>query len=136
MPTDYSGVTAEKLLERRLDYAWKYFDSAAQKRMQYVNYFVLLVGILANAYVLAIKDGKHGVALPVCLFGAACALTFMMLDNRMLQYVERANAVLESLEREVLFPDGETKVSSTGRTTEQLGLARGELDDGAAEWRK
>jgi len=128
MPTDYSGVSAERLLERRLDYAWKYFDSAAQKRMQYVNYFVLLVGILANAYVLAAKEGKDAIGLAVCLFGAACAITFMMLDHRMLVFVERANSVLESLEREVLFPDGETKVTRAGRTTEQLGLARIEPD--------
>lgn len=138
MPTDYSSVSAEKILERRLDYAWKYFDSAAQKRMQYVNYFVLLVGILANAYVLAAKDGKYAIALAVCLFGAVCAITFMMLDHRMLVFVERANSVLESLEREVLFPDGETRVTHTGRTTEQLGLARIEPDmrGTASGWQK
>ncbi|MCC6909693.1 MAG: hypothetical protein IT430_17290 [Phycisphaerales bacterium] len=112
----------------RLDYAWKYFDSAAQKRMQYINYFVILVGILANAYVLAAKDGEFAIALAVCLFGVACAITFMMLDHRMLVFVERANMVLESLEREVIFPDGATRVTRSGPTTEQLGLARIEPD--------
>lgn len=128
MPTDYSTVPADKLLERRLDYAWKYFDSAAQKRMQYVNYFVLLVGILGNAYVLAAKEGMYAVALPVCLFGVACAVTFMVLDCRMLAFVDRANAVLESLEREVIFPDGDGRMTAKGRTSEQLGLARIEPD--------
>lgn len=128
MPTDYSSVPPEKLLERRLDYAWKYFDSAAQKRMQYVNFFVLLVGILGNAYVLAAKEDMYTVALPVCLFGVACSVTFMVLDCRMLAFVDRANAVLETLEREVLFPDGEGRMTAKGRTSEQLGFARIEPD--------
>lgn len=131
MATDYSGIPAEKLLDRRLDYAWKYFDSAAQKRMQYINYFVLLVGILANAYVLAARDDKFAVALAVCLFGVVCAITFMILDHRMLVFVERANTVLESLEREILFPDGYMTATRIGRTSEQLGLARIEPDQRA-----
>src|SRR6267378_4283749 len=79
MPTDYGSIPAEKLLERRLDYAWRYFDSAAQKRMQFVNYFVLLVGILANAYVLAVNQGRFAIVLGVCTFGIVCSLTFIVL---------------------------------------------------------
>lgn len=129
MPTDYTSVPAEKLLERRLDYAWKYFDSGAQKRMQFVNFFVLVVGVLANAYVLATNQGKYVVALAVCTFGVICSLTFMVLDHRMLVFVNRALDVLETLEREVLFPDNEFRLGPAGRTNRQLGLARVEPDE-------
>jgi hypothetical protein len=128
MPTDYSSIQPDKLLERRLDYAWKYFDSASQKRMQFVNYYVLLVGVLANAYVLAINQSRYAVATAVCLFAVVCSVTFMMLDHRMLIFVRRALLVLETLEREVLFPDNESRLGPAGRTNEQLGLARIEPD--------
>lgn len=128
MPSDYSSVSADKLLERRLDYAWKYFESASQKRMQFVNFYVLLVGVLANAYVLAINQSKFVVAAAVCVFAVLCSVTFMMLDHRMLVFVNRALAVLETLERAVLFPDGEHRLGPAGRTNEQLGLARIEPD--------
>ena len=124
MPTDYSSIQSDKLLERRLDYAWKYFDSASQKRMQFVNYYVLLVGVLGNAYVLAINQGRFPVAVAVCLFAVVCSVTFMMLDHRMLIFVSQALSVLETLEREVLFPDGDNRLGPTGRTNEQLGLAQ------------
>jgi hypothetical protein len=128
MPTDYSSVAPEKLLERRLDYAWKYFESASAKRMQFVNFYVLLVGVLANAYLLAINQNRYLVAAAVCAFAVLCSVTFMMLDHRMLVFVNRAISVLETLEREVLFPDGETRLGPGGRTSEQLGLTRSEPD--------
>lgn len=132
MPTD-SSIGSEKLLERRLDYAWKYFDSASQRRMQFLNFFVLLVGILANAYVMALKEQLFGVAVGICGFGAACAITFIFLDCRMLTFIRQALDVLETLEREVLFPDGYKRQGPNGTTLSQLGLARLEPDTGVAE---
>lgn len=122
---------AERLLQQRLDYAWRYFDSAAQKRMQFINFFVVLVGILANAYVAALKESLHSAALGVCLFGVACSITFMFLDSRMLVFVDRSLAVLETLEREHLFPDNYCRRLPNGDAGDQLGLARTEPDKAA-----
>jgi hypothetical protein len=125
---DSASLSADKLLERRLDYAWKYFESAAQKRMQYLNFYFVAVGILANAYVAALNNCLLAVAASVCLFGVATSVTFVMLDRRMLAFVDRALGVLETLEREAVFPDGYLHRGPGGAAGSQLGLARIEPD--------
>jgi len=124
-------TNADRLLQQRLDYAWKYFESAAQKRMQFINFFVVLVGILANAYVAALKDKLYPAAMVVCLFGVACSITFILLDYRMLLFVDRSLSILETLEREHLFPDNYCRRLPNGDTGPQLGLARTEPDRAA-----
>lgn len=128
---DKPEISHEKLLERRLEYAWKYFDSAAQKRMQFVNVFVLLSGILANGYVIAVGQHRYWQAAAICLFGVICSVTFMIMDHRMLVFVTRALLVLETIERETLFPDGYSAIGPAGARGSQLGLARSEPDDAA-----
>ena len=125
---DTPAISPEKLLERRLDYAWKYFDSAAQKRMQFFNFFVILCGILANGFVIAVAQNRYWQAAAVCLFGVICSLTFMIMDHRMLVFVTRALSVLETIERESLFPDGYNAIGPAGKGGSQLGLARIEPD--------
>ena len=40
---------AIKLTELRLDYTWKYFESAARQRLLFLNYFLIAVGIFASS---------------------------------------------------------------------------------------
>lgn len=116
------------LTQLRLDYACRYFESASRQRMLFINYFLLSVGVLANAYVTALQEGFRPVATYICVFGFASSIAFMFLDYRTIVFVIRALRVLETLERQVLFPDGMVRVGPGGPTSEQLGLARTEPD--------
>lgn len=119
---------AIKLIELRLDYAWKYFESAARQRMLFLNYFLIAVGILASAYGLALKEGVYLVAIFVCFFGLIASIGFIFFDIRMLAFVNRALDILETLEREELFKDGYLHNNASKEPGEQLGLARIEPD--------
>ncbi|HOW70459.1 MAG TPA: hypothetical protein PKY77_07655 [Phycisphaerae bacterium] len=111
-----------ELLRHRLDYAWRYFESAARQRMLFFNYYLIVMGILVNGYVLAIREGLIAVAVFVCVFGILSCLVFMAFDVRTLRFVRMAVDILEHLERSVLFCDGFPSVSN------QLGLMRREAD--------
>jgi hypothetical protein len=117
------------LVKVRLDYAWKYFDSASNRRMQFINYYFIVVGILANALALCLRDKLYPVAVFVGIFGLVSSMAFYALDHRMLAFVNRAQKVLETIERETLFPDG---YSHRGKVpSAQLGLCRIEPDRAA-----
>ena len=113
-----------KLTELRLDYAWKYFDSAAKQRMLFLNYFLIAVGILASAYGFALKEKVYPVAIYVCLFGLIASIGFIFFDIRMLVFVKRALRILETLERQELFENGFLHEAPSDDTGQQLGLAR------------
>lgn len=121
-----------KLTELRLDYAWKYFESAAKQRMLFLNYFLIAVGILASAYGFALKEKLYPVAIFVCFFGLIASIGFIFFDIRMLAFVERALKALETLERQELFKDGYLHVKPSQAKGQQLGLARIEPDHRAS----
>lgn len=126
------------LLQCRLDYAWRYFESAARQRMLFLNYFLIATGILASAFGFAKKESLDGIAIAVSLVGLVSAIASIIFDIRMLAFVKRALLVLETLERQWLFPDGYTCVGPKGLTKVQLGLARTEPDAKAedeVDWR-
>lgn len=116
MPDDHD------LLQQRLDYAWRYFESAARQRMLFFNYYLIIVGVLVNGYVLAVKESMEAVAAFICILGIVSCLAFIAFDVRTLGFVRLAVAVLEHIERTRLFPDDFVAGS------EQLGLMRKEAE--------
>ncbi len=121
-----------KLTELRLNYTWKYFESAAKQRMLFLNYFLIAVGILASAYGFALKERMYPVSIFVCFFGLIASVGFIFFDIRMLSFVERALKVLETLERQELFKDGYLHTKPSQVKGQQLGLARFEPDHRAS----
>lgn len=124
-------VDNAQLVHERLEYAWKYFESASARRAAFLNFFLVLTGILANAYVLSIANGLWLGAVLVSLYGALASAAFIAFDNRYLTFVNRSLRVLEHLERGHYFPDD--FADSEGQ---QLGLARIEPDEsgGGRPW--
>jgi hypothetical protein len=112
----------------RLDYAWKYFDSAARQRMLFLNFFLIAVGVLGSAFGFAVKEGAYSLAVGICIFGVVVSASFIAFDMRMLAFVNRALKILETLERLTIFPDGFNGVTVSGKPGTQLGLARVEPD--------
>lgn len=105
-----------------MDYAWKYFESASSRRASFLNFFLVLTGILANALVLSIANGLWLGGMLVGMYGAMASAAFIAFDCRYLTFVNRSLRVLAHLERQHFFPDG--LVDSDG----QIGLARIEPD--------
>jgi hypothetical protein len=93
-----------RLFENRLKYAWDYFDFHARQRTTMFNFFVLFVGFVLNAYATLLKDHSY-IAMIVAFVGAILVIFFLMFDRRNEELVHIAEAVLESLEKDVLFKD-------------------------------
>jgi hypothetical protein len=96
--------------QTQFQYAWRWFSYHAKQRVNMLNYFLVGIGILANAYVVAISSKLYPVAGAIGLAGAFVSVCFLMLDVRNQALVGYAQAVLRKLEREYIFA-GENKRS-------------------------
>lgn len=81
------------------DYAWKWFDFHGKQRMQLFNYFLIITGILANAYVTALDKKFFSVGAVVCVLGVIQSLSFIVFDIRNRDLTERAEKALHSFEQ-------------------------------------
>jgi hypothetical protein len=93
------------LLHERLDYAWKWFDYHAKQRVSMFNFFLIASGLLATAYVNALKDGQNVLGAVVSFLGGLIALGFVVLDWRNATLVYLGENVLRRLEKGYLFVD-------------------------------
>jgi hypothetical protein len=91
--------------KQRFDYAWKWFDYHAGQRMQLFNFFLIITGILANAYVGAHEKGTPLMRFAVSLIGTLQAFGFFVFDVRNRELTRYAEDILEKIERDTLFSD-------------------------------
>jgi cobalamin biosynthesis protein CobD/CbiB len=94
-----------KLLKIRFDYGWNFFDLHAKQRTTMFNFFILFSGVLANAYVLLIRNDYIFLSTFVSVLGVIISLLFIFLDRRNEELVHVAEDVLLSLEKDILFKD-------------------------------
>jgi len=103
---DYKTIEHKwKLFETRLDYAWKYFDFHAKQRTTMFNFFLLFTGLVINGYVQLEKENFFFLSFIVALAGTSITLIFVFLDRRNEELVHIAEDILESLEKDVIFPE-------------------------------
>ena len=88
----------------QFDYAWKWFESAAKQRMILFHYYLIIVGILANAIVLSYKESYFGMVISVGIIGIFTSLAFFFFDIRNRGMAKLGEDILEKLENEVIFP--------------------------------
>jgi len=88
----------------QFDYAWKWFESAAKQRMILFHYYLIIVGILANAIVLSFKEGYIGMIIFIGIIGIFTSLAFLSFDIRNRGMAKLGEDILEKLEIEVIFP--------------------------------
>lgn len=95
----------EKLNEMRLNYAWSWFSLHAEQRGNLFNYFLIITGILINAYVMSLKDSLFILSLGICILGIMQGIGFLVFDLRNRQLIAYAEDVLEKLERDYFFTE-------------------------------
>ena len=116
-----------EILRIRLQFAWNWFEFHAKQRMSLFNFFLIITGILANAYAIAINYHNNLLALAVCATGFVQSIGFIVFDIRSRQLTTYSEDIMEKLEREVIFPDGFSHpLLHNGQT---LGLLRRDSDN-------
>lgn len=93
-----------KWTEMRLSYAWKYFSFHARQRTLMLNFFLIVVGIIANGVALVVRfDLNAAFLIALLVVGALVALAFYFLDRRNVQLLGMGEEVLRKLERDSVF---------------------------------
>lgn len=122
-----------EVLKLQLDYVWKWFQYHATQRVMMFNYFLIITGIVATAYVSLLKEGNHMLAGAVGVFGLFTSVGFIFLDCRNRELVHLAERIMEKIECDTLFAGMK---ANTGSTDVQLGILYREwLDDEAQKER-
>lgn len=116
-----------------LDYAWKWFEYHAKQRISMFNYFLIVSGILANAYVHILSSDCFGLAAALAFAGALTGAAFFVLDLRNARLVYLAEDVLRKLEVSVLFPEDLTGLSEEEKQTPR-GILFRELREKKGRW--
>ncbi len=98
-------MTEQELAAKRLDYAWGWFQFHAKQRMDMFNYFLIVTGILATAFVDLIKDGHPHLSQTLAGLGATTAFGFLVLDLRNKHLVDKSVRILKVLENNDIFAD-------------------------------
>lgn len=115
-------MTEQDLASKRLDYAWGWFQFHAKQRTDMFNYFLIVTGILATAFVDLGKEGHPHLARTLAGLGVITASGFLLLDLRNKRLVDKSAHILDVLEKTEIFADfRDTK-------NNPLGLCKDHLD--------
>jgi hypothetical protein len=101
---DPSGKV-DDLVKLQFDYAWKWFDLHAKQRTTLFNYYLIIVGILANALVTSYKEHYDTIIQALGTLGVITSLAFLVFDVRNRGMAAQAESVLEKLEEDIPFSD-------------------------------
>lgn len=98
----------DNLTQVRLTYVWDWWKFHAKQRTDMFNYFLIVTGILANAFVTLVKDkgGQPAVAISLGVLGALASVGFWLLDVRNRRQLERATSILKRIEANELGDQG------------------------------
>lgn len=91
-----------EIVKARMTYAWSVWEFHARQRLSMFNYFLLIIGILINGYLIALKDGGlHGLLPALCLLGLIQCLVFAMIDWRNREMLYFADDLLQESEKKL-----------------------------------
>lgn len=122
-----SDNKSEKIIELQFEYAWRWFSLHTNQRMSAFNLFLLASGVVANAYVLLIREGLDVPAASLAFIAVIVSIGFFLVDQRNHQLLRIGEDFLVYLEKEVL---GTRKEADGSETTGPRGLLLRELIEG------
>ena len=96
----------DNLTKMQFDYAWKWFDLHSKQRTSVFNYYMLIIGIFASAFVTAYKEDYTHIVHVIGVLGALTSVAFIFFDWRNRDLVTYAEDILEKLERDHIYPEG------------------------------
>jgi len=121
---------ADERVKLQFEYAWRWFDSHAKQRMMMFYYYLVMVGILANAWVLSYDKGYSAIAVAISLMGVLASVGAVCFDKRNRQMSKTAEDILESLETVEIYAattDGEGSNQMGPLSTDRrLGMREGQ----------
>lgn len=108
-PSENRRVTqADTLTSAGLTYVWEWWKFHAKQRTDMFNYFLIITGILANAYVQLLKTPQPRLSMGLGAVGLIASLGFLLLDIRNTNQLERATTLLQEIESAELFQEGKS----------------------------
>jgi hypothetical protein len=123
-----------EMLKIRFGFAWNWFELHAKQRMSLFNFFLLITGILVNAYVIAVIQKIGVLPLVICIVGFIQSIGFIIFDVRSRKLTKYGEDVMEKLEREYLYQNNFSHPDiNDGKT---LGLLRRDADNKMREGQK
>lgn len=117
-PQGIAGIGPADLARLQFEYGWRWFEFHAKQRVSMFNYFLIITGILANAFVVSYTDGHSTIAVGIAALGILASIGFICFDIRNRSMASEGENVLEKLEADVIFG---------GRLTDEKGQSLGPL---------
>lgn len=111
----------EDRLGIELDYAWQWFKYHADQRLKAFHFFLVIVGLLANAFTQSIAHESQVGAIGIGIFGVVVAFAFWILDIRNEELVYCGRAALDELENYLRI-----RIRRDDRARKHLGTAIGD----------
>ncbi len=99
----------DPMAQARLNYVWDWWKYHGKQRTDMFNYFLIITGILANAYVNIIKGetSQPEIAVSLGILGVIASIGFFLLDVRNRKQLERATDILIKIEANELRYQGQ-----------------------------
>jgi hypothetical protein len=87
----------------RFEYAWNWWAFHAKQRTTVFYYYLIITGIIANAYVVSYQQGFTAIAIALAVIGLVTSVASIFLDIRNHGMVTEGEKILDSLE-DVIYP--------------------------------
>ncbi len=91
---------------QQLHLAWEHFKFHAEQRMRMFYFFLLVIGLLLNAFSLLIRSGDpkyQAYAFVLLCIGGLLSTFFLSLDIRNVQLLEQSEDLLRKIEKDTLY---------------------------------
>ena len=95
--SDAAGISASEAEDWRFKHAWSWYQEHVKHRTAMLNFLLIAVGVMANAYVALLKEKNFELAGWLSAFAALIAYSFLCLDVITLRKIQLAKAVLREL---------------------------------------
>ena len=86
------------ILNTAVGHAWSWFEVHTVQRQNYMNFFLVAVGLLSAAYVGALSGKLRYLAAAVSFIGAAVSVSFFSIDLRNRELIQAGERPLKELQ--------------------------------------
>lgn len=86
------------ILGTAVNHAWSWFEVHTVQRQNYVNFFLVAVGLLSAAYVGALSGKLYYLAAAVSVLGVIISLSFFSIDLRNRELIHAGEQPLKELQ--------------------------------------